>query len=647
VTPAVFGDELLYSKLAQSIAAGHGLVLRGEPVSFPAPLAILLEAPAWLFHATPTAYAVAKAMNVAVMSSAVFPAYCLARRLMRPSFAVLAASIAVAGPAMLYAPYLMSEALAYPVFLLALVTMVRALERPTRLLELAVPVVSVAAVLTRIQFVVVPLAYFVAVPLVARGGRLKEAARAHALSLGGLLAFGLVPVVTGGSVLGTYLGAATLHVDPLAVLRWSGLTAALLPFIAGWLIVPGGLLGLWLLVARPRNGSDAAVGALALASIVLVLLEIGLVGAAEAGRSMERYGIYVVPLLAIGFFAYVERGAPWWRLHAALALAAGSTAWLLNFPARAGAVFSFDTPSFSVYGQAAAWLGHENAITLFAAIPFFGSVALAFLPLARRRVAAGVGAATLVLLVLSGATAYAGDHAMTRGTLAMRAGNPPDWLDRSGLGPADYLELPGGSAHYGWLLETWNRSFRRAIRLGIPTEDGYATHTALVDRRGRVLVDGRPLSPGILVANDYATALDITGTVVARPRHGLTAYRLPAVPRVRSLAAGIFFDRWAEAVVRFRAWPQSSATRGWFRVVLSLPRGLNARNVTLSAGPAVRRILLRPGKTEVVRVPAAGRPLPALEIRADRAVYLGAGTSDARLVALRIPSLEYVPEGRN
>ena len=37
-TPSVFGDELLYSKLAQSIASGHGLVLRGETVFFPAPL---------------------------------------------------------------------------------------------------------------------------------------------------------------------------------------------------------------------------------------------------------------------------------------------------------------------------------------------------------------------------------------------------------------------------------------------------------------------------------------------------------------------------------------------------------------------------------------------------------------------------------
>jgi hypothetical protein len=104
VSPAVFGDELLYSKLAQSVAAGDGFSIRGEPVFFPAPLAILAQAPAWLLDSTATAYAVVKAMNVAIMAAAVLPAYFLARRLVRPWYALLAAAAAVAGPQMLYAP---------------------------------------------------------------------------------------------------------------------------------------------------------------------------------------------------------------------------------------------------------------------------------------------------------------------------------------------------------------------------------------------------------------------------------------------------------------------------------------------------------------------------------------------------------------
>jgi hypothetical protein len=645
VTPAVFSDELLYSKLAQSVAAGHGFTVRGEPVFFPAPLAVLVQAPVWLIHSTPAAYAVVKALNTVIMAAAAFPAYSLARRLMRPSYALLAAAATVAGPAMLYGPYLMSEALAYPVFLLALATMVRAIERPSRWMEGAVVAVCLTAVLTRLEFVVLPLAYFVAAPLAGRlcGERMRPVLRRHALSLVALLALVGLPIVTGGAVLGTYLGATLLHVDVGTALRWSGLTAALLPFVAGWLIIPGALLGLVLLALRPRDKAESAFGILAISSIALILLEVGVIAAGEAGRSLERYAIYLLPLAAIAFFAYAERGAPWLRIYAALALVGAGTAWLLNFPAAAGTVFSFDTPTYSVYAQLATWLGSGTAAAIFAGVPFAGGVAVALLPLRRRLVPAAIGIATIVLLLLSGIPAYAGDHAMTRGALRLRAGDPPDWLDRSNLGPADYLQLPGGSPHYGWVLETWNHGFRRAIQMALPAQDGFASSTGRVDRDGRFLVDGRPSASGVLVVNDFATAIDIEGRVVARPRAGLTAYRIPANARVTSLATGLFFDGWAAGLVRFQAWPRNHSGRGLYRIALRLPRGLNARHMTLEvSGQRTRTVEVAPGGEKIVRIPVSGYPVPVLRIRSDRATSVDGGTPNARLVAIRIPSISYV-----
>ena len=262
VSPAVFPDELLYSKLAQSLVSGHGFSVRGATVFFPAPLAALAQAPAWLIHSTPDAYEAAKALNAAVMTAAVFPAYAVARRLVRPSYALLAAAMTVAGPPMLYGAYLMSEALAYPVFLLALATMLRAIERPSRRMEAAVVAVSLAAVLTRLQFVVVPIAYLLAAPLAGKlaGEPLRAVVRRHRLSIGALLALGGLPLLTGGAVLGTYRGAAFLHYDIASVLSWSGLTAALLPFAAGWLVVPGAILGLVLLAQRPLGSSSSPSG---------------------------------------------------------------------------------------------------------------------------------------------------------------------------------------------------------------------------------------------------------------------------------------------------------------------------------------------------------------------------------------------------
>jgi hypothetical protein len=648
VTPAVFGDELLYSKLAESLASGNGFTLRGETVLFPAPLAIFLQVPAWLIDSTPTAYAIIKALNVAVMASAVFPAYAIARRLMRPSFALLAAAIAVSGPAMLYGPYLMSEALAYPVFLLALATMLRAIDRPSRGMEVAVVAVCLAAVLTRLQFVVVPLVYLIAAPIAGRlsGETLRASIRRHRLSLGVISALGAVPVLTGGAVLGTYAGATLLDYDPRAVLGWSGFAAALLPFAAGWLLVPGALLGLAVLAARPRARVEAGFAALAISSVVLVLLEVGMIAAGEAGRAIERYEIYLVPIAAIAFFAYVERGAPWLRLYVALALVGSATAWLMPFPERAGTVFTFDTPTFSTYAQLATWFGHANAATFFAVIPFAGGIALALLPLRRRFAPAAVGLATIAVLLLSGIPAYAGDHAMTRGTLLQRGVDPPDWLDRSGLGPADYLQLPGGSAHYGWMLEAWNRDFRHAIQMDLGSYDGYASSSARVARDGRFLVDGHPPDAGILVVNDVSTALELEGSrVVARPRDGLTAYRVPAAPFVRSLATGLYFDRRAASVVRFQVWPRSHSGVGAYRIVVALPRGFEARRIEFELdGSAGRSISLQPGERRSVRIPALGYPVPVLRITTDRADYVADGTASARFVAVRIPSISYEPE---
>ena len=647
VTPVVFSDELLYSKLAQSVAAGEGLRLRGENVFFPALLPVLAQAPAWLIGSAATAFGVVKALNAALMSAAAFPVYALSRRVVRPSFAVLVAAAAVTGPPMLYHAYLMSEALAYPLFFLACATMLRAIEQPSGRMEAAVVGVSLAACLTRLQLVVVPLAYLVAVPVAARftSEPVRAALRRHRVSLCGVALLLALPVLTGGAALGSYTGAALFDYEPLAVLEWCGFTAALLAFAAGWLVVPGAIIGLFSLVRGLSRRVEAAAAVLTAALVVFVLLEVGLIAAGEAHRPLERYAIYLVPLLFLAFFAYVERGAPHRRAYVALALALGGTAWLVDFPARAGTVFAFDTPTYSVYAQLASWWGHPNAASVFALVPLLGGIAVALVSLRSRHAALAVGAAGVSLLLLSGIPAYAGDRALTRGTLALRAGSPPDWLDRLDADRADYVQLPGGSAHYGWLLESWNRNVGRPIQLALPSYEGYAAATGHIDRDGRLSADGRPLRGGIVVLNDFGTRLELrSATVVARPRAGLTAVRVPAAPQVSSIATGLGFDDWAASVVRYQVWPARAVAAGSYRVRLSLPAHHQARTVALTVDGGVKRTFrLRPGTSRTISVPACGDPVPVLRIVADHADFVGAGTANARLVAVRIPALSFVP----
>src|SRR5919197_1088686 len=228
-TPTIFNDELLYAKLSQSLAAGHGLALRGEHFFFPAPLAPLVQAPVWWLGSMTDAYAAAKLLNAAVMSAPLFPAYWLARRVVRPSFALLTAAATVATPAMVYHGYLMSEALAYPVFLVAVAVIVRGIEKPS----LAVPIVCALAIATRVQFIVLPLAYFAAVAVSRKWSR-------HVLPTAVLV----VVLVAVPGALGQYGGAAHQSFPPMAVAHWALTTGYLLPFALGLAIVPGALFGL-------------------------------------------------------------------------------------------------------------------------------------------------------------------------------------------------------------------------------------------------------------------------------------------------------------------------------------------------------------------------------------------------------------------
>jgi hypothetical protein len=219
-TPTVFNDELLYSKLSQSLAAGHGLSIRGEHFFFPAPLAPLVQAPAWLLSSMTDAYAAAKLLNAAVMSAAVFPAYFLARRVVRPTSALVTAAAAVATPGMLYHGYLMSEALAYPVFLCTVLVLVRAVEKPT----LWVPFVCAIAIATRVQFLVLPLAYLAAVAVCERGRYRRHLVPGAVTTLLLLVLLG-VP-----GALGQYGEATHIGHEPGAIAHWALTTGSLLPF---------------------------------------------------------------------------------------------------------------------------------------------------------------------------------------------------------------------------------------------------------------------------------------------------------------------------------------------------------------------------------------------------------------------------------
>jgi hypothetical protein len=632
VTPAIFTDELMFAELARSVAEGEGLKVRGEAFSFPALVPVLVQAPAWLAGGA-AAYGVAKSLNVVLMCLALFPAWALARLVLRPAYAFGVAAATVAGGAMLYHSYLTSEAVAYPVFLLAVGVCVRAVAEPSRRRDAAAVLVLGLAVLTRAQFVALPIAFVVAVLLVGRP------VRRHAISLSALAVLAAAVLVRGRSGLGFYGGAGELEYPAIETLRWAGWTAALLPFAAGMLVVPGALLGLGYTVIKARTRAEAAFGVMTVVLLLALSLEAGLIASGEAHKPLERYAFYVVPLLFAAFFLYLERGAPRRRLYAGVALGMGGLALAVPFASLALDPFSFDSPTLSAV-EALGRYAPADAASLFAAGGLLAALAAAAVPL--RRWGGAVAVVSLALALAVGAAAYTGDRRMTQRTLDALAPAQRDWVDSLGIERADVLVLPGGSLHFGWMLESWNRNVGRTFHLGDVAEDPLP-FTEVGIRPDGTVTDGAgtPLRSEHLVVNDSSSQIELAGERLASPLRGLTLYRTAGPLRLRSLATGVHTDRWAASVVGYRVWP-IEATRGEFQVRLELPEGRLARQVELEAGPVSRRAELRPGRPLDLRIPVSGRPVPELSIRIDRADLIDAEAPRPRFVGARITRLEFV-----
>jgi hypothetical protein len=306
VTPNYFPDEGIYTSLSRSIAHGHLPAVRGQIAHFPSLLQPLLTAPAWWFGSLDTGYRITQAIEAGAVSTAALAVWWTARRLgVGRGGAFAAAAIALAVPDTGYAGWMLSEPFAYPLFIAAVGSGAVALARPTRRTQATFLAFALLATFARMQLGVLLIAYLLAAVLLRR-------VREQRLVIGGL-AVAAVAAFAGG--LGYYKSAPSgFHLVSLAT---TGKTLFVLAIAAGWIIVPAGLLGLAGAFMRPRSEEERAFGAFALVSGAAVVAEAILYN--DNGYVHERYGCYVLPLIAIGFVLHASRGRPWKGAYAGLA----------------------------------------------------------------------------------------------------------------------------------------------------------------------------------------------------------------------------------------------------------------------------------------------------------------------------------------
>ena len=513
-TPNYFPDEGIYTALSRSLAHGHLPMVRGHLAHFPALLQPLLTAPAWWFGALETGYRVTQAIGAVAISTAGLAVWWTARRLgVGRTGAFAAAALALAVPDVGYSGWLLAEPFAYPLFVAAIGAGTVALAQPTRRSQSVFLGFSLLAAFARMQLAVLLVAYLVAALLV---GRLRE----QRLVLAGV---GLATLVALAGGLGYYKKApAAFHLVSPASL---GRNAFVLAVAAGWIIVPAGLLGLAGSL-RARSDEQRAFGAFALTAGAAVLAEATLYG--DGAVAHERYGCYLLPLLAIGFALHAERGWPWRRAHALLA----AVMFLVSavVPMSSWAAAGRNAHSLVLTGllkvEALAGSPGGGALLVAAAVAGLSLVSLVCAWRSLTLVAAALGVA---FCVAASAFATSFDVQNSRNVKAAFLPGGADWI------PAGATVVAGSSRTSTLEQFFWNRGAARlALLPGTSPPDVFAATPTRVRRDGRLA----GLS-GVVVLNEDGEALVPVAPLVTNG-----PWLSARTPRLGARITGRYGDGW-------------------------------------------------------------------------------------------------------
>ena len=643
--PALFPDEYIYSSIGRSIAESGRPLIRGGSAHFPALLQPIVTAPAWLIGDVGTGFRFVQAIGALTMSLAAVPVFLTARRLGLSSRVSLAlAAFTVLVPDLLYASFISAEALAYPLVLVSVYAAVRAIAEPTRRAQLLFVAAAGLTTLARVQFAVLPIVFVLAVIVVgARERRLKHALRRQALPLAlfGLATAALLAAGPSRSV-GIYRYLLGFHAGPLGILHWASLDAMTLAYAAGWIIVPGALLGLWLALFRPRTTEELAFGAVTLLLAAALFFEAGLLQASlAAGREIqERYVFYAAPLLAISFGLYARRGWPLRLPH--LVLAAGLVLVSVRLPLSGYAVLSTFNGSpilFGVYWLTGKLGKPGDASAVVAAAVLLMTLAAV---LGSRRPRLGTPVVLGLALLATGAASAGAVVFDIQNTAAVRRAFlpvDPSWVDGAHVGDVTLLQSFSGGRGNTLQELFWNRSITSVGLLpGAARFDSFRTERIRVGDDGSLTMNGRPLR-GPLLADIYGSTVRLQDARVAGMSQTATLWmpnRSDRTARLRLYALGRYSDGWLAKSGVIYVWPRvpGRAVSGWVSMRLTASRMVGAATITFQFGEHARTTVhVKPGRPQAVRVPLCAAKDARVTYRSKKLTLIGPRTVTVRATA--------------
>jgi hypothetical protein len=322
--PRVHPDEVRYMIGASSVVEGEGLGLRGAEYGFGPLHAAVLTGILWLASDLETAYPWFKVANALFFALTAIPVYLLARRLVTPWWAVLAAGLSVAIPSSISVGTVMTESMSFLLSACAFYATALALERPSVRRQLVLLAVIAAAFLTRSQLGVLFLGWLLALGLhwwidpLARPSSRSELRRLWpTVSPLVLVAAAFTARLASGSSPRDSLGAyweLWRGYDPLQVVKWFVYHLADIEIYLAVVPLAVAPIVLWELLRSGRAGDvrDSAFASLFVAANATGLLVVAAFTSTPWGydRLHDRYAFYLLPLWLLVVVRWFADGLP-------------------------------------------------------------------------------------------------------------------------------------------------------------------------------------------------------------------------------------------------------------------------------------------------------------------------------------------------
>lgn len=657
-SPWIMVDEIDYSDMARSFAQTGHFLIRGVHANYGVVYPLLLSPVYRAIGPMADVYRWSQVVNALLICSAVVPAYLLARRVVRPHAALVAAALSVAIPSTAYAGTIMTENVFYPIFLWLALALVAALERPTLLRQLLLLAACALAFVTRAQTVAIVVAVLTA-PLVlawierGRPQRLKSFAPLYGIVAGAAVLLVVVEVARGHSpaaILGNYSVTSNGGYRPWPAFEWIVLHLAELDLAV--FVLP--FAALIVLVANARH-LDRNLRVFAAASTALgvwLTLEVGVFASRYSQRIEERNLFYLMPLLLIALIAWIERGQP---LPPRASVAAAGVAAALPGAIPFAHLFNITAQSDTIGLQpwwflGNAWTGRHGVGVVAVLLSLALAGCFLWLP---RRYAPLLPALVATGFVMTWLPLELWTHSFPRlasSAYAQGVGTKEkSWIDRAvGRNAHVGVIFAGGNQLSVFENEFWNRSVDHVYGLGARLPgDMPEIQTSVDPTTGRLagVTERYVLAP---------SSVQLVGTRLAEDSSkGLVLYRVAQPARITTHVVGLYpttpgVEAWSRAHV---SWIHSQCTGGTLAVKVSSDAKLFAGTTsTIAIGGTTTARTLTIAPTTVDRlitlklVPQSGVCRVDFAITPTRVPSkVIAGSTDTRHLGLHFTRFVYRP----